>query len=310
MNGKIYCSLCGMENYPLLKYCDNCGKLLKTNRIAPEPVYDTFNDVLIHNKYRILKTNITEDTYNKIIENIERIILMNLNFHSNETCLFRVYKLVQQFSRFYYDNQKNTYMYFSGDTIFYNDKISETEKICKLLHELASHLYSEIFEQILMYIFNSKKNTYIEAFVTLLSAKNSCYILSKEYLACVSENYFTRNLMNNYLFVVNIIQERNMDTVVAKKMCMLGNTVADDVIKILDRFIPEQFREEIQEQAFNDNIEHVSMSMCDVKKISNSEKIDLIKAMIEFSYSALSENSKDIMDINRFIEDFKMINRN
>lgn len=106
MNGKIYCSLCGMENYPLLKYCDNCGKLLKTNRITPEPVYDTFNDVLIHNKYRILKTNITEDTYNKIIENIERIILMNLNFHSNETCLFRVYKLVQQFSRFYYDNQK------------------------------------------------------------------------------------------------------------------------------------------------------------------------------------------------------------
>ena len=79
MNGKIYCSLCGMENYPLLKYCDNCGKLLKTNRITPEPVYDTFNDVLIHNKYRILKTNITEDTYNKIIENIERIILMNLN---------------------------------------------------------------------------------------------------------------------------------------------------------------------------------------------------------------------------------------
>ena len=156
-----------------------------------------------------------------------------------------------------------------------------------------------------MYIFNSKKNTYIEAFVTLLSAKNSCYILSKEYLACVSENYFTRNLMNNYLFVVNIIQERNMETVGAKKMCMLGNTVADDVIKILDRFIPEQFREEIQEQAFNDNIEHVSMSMCDVKKISNSEKIDLIKAMIEFSYSALSENSKDIMDINRFIEDFK-----
>ena len=51
MNGKIYCSLCGMENYPLLKYCDNCGKLLKTNRITPEPVYDTFNDVLIKNKY-------------------------------------------------------------------------------------------------------------------------------------------------------------------------------------------------------------------------------------------------------------------
>lgn len=310
MKSKVYCSLCGMENYPLLKYCDNCGHVLKTSRIIEETAFETVESFLtLENRNRIIYTKINEEIYDKIINNIRDMGLMNLNLYSNESCLFRVLKLVQQFSKFHYTG--DIYGYYSCNSIFLDNTLCDTQKTCFLIHELAHQLYSEIFEQILMYIFNSRKSKLIEAFVSYMIRESYPYLISTKYLAYTIEGHFTGNLMNDYSSIDKILKENNIDDIIVQDMYILGNTISYDIIRILEIFIPKEFQDEIQSLSINDNIQPKPKHELDNVEVIDDvqEKIDKLKDMIVHTFNYFIENPQKKKEISTILEKFKKVEK-
>lgn len=310
MKYKIYCSLCGAENYPLLKYCDNCGRILKTYKIKEQPKYDSIELFFTEeNRQLLINTPLPIEIYDKIISNIREIGLMNLKLNENESCLNRVFRLVQQFSKIHYNKKDGCYGYYTCNNIFLDDDLEDCVKIATLIHELAHHLYSEIFEQILMYMFDSKKSTLYEAFVLVMSIQNRYLAISNEFLAYTTEGYFTNNLKKDYGSVIEILQETNMDLDLAQNAYVIGKSIAVDVIKILEVFIPENLRQEIVELAVRENVEpEVVHELDNVEVVTDpQEKVDMLKGMLVTNFSYFIDHPEEINRVDAIVHEFRKI---
>lgn len=308
MKNSIYCSFCGNENYPLSKYCNNCGSILKTGRIKEGQCFNNINSfVNPKNRDIIANTRISINTYNKIMENICNIGLMNLKYNQNETAPEKIIRIVKQYSRFSYSREYGSHGYYYYNNIFVNDELKDSEKIATIIHELSHHLYSEIFEQLLMYIFNVKKTSIIESFVMYMLHINPYYRISNEFLAYTCEENFTPYGYASFNSVIDILLSKNLDSKRVENMYIIGNTMASDVTDIIKVFIDDDLQNEIYNLFKEDDIEieYKHVDLRNKSKIHNPhQKIEVLKSFIIDTFNLFLSNNVAYSNLKSFVNNF------
>lgn len=308
MKNNIYCSSCGNENYPLLKYCSNCGSILKTRRINESQCFNSIKSFInLENRDIIVNTRISINTYNKIIENICNIGLMNLKYNQNESALEKIVKIVKQYSKFSYSRENGFHGYYYYNSIFVNDKLNDAEKIATIIHELSHHLLSEIFEQLLMYIFNVKKTSVIESFVMYILHINPYYRINNEFLAYTCEESFTPYGYASFNSVIDILLSKDLDSKRVEDMYVIGNTMANDVIDIIKVFIDEDMQDEIYNLFKKEDIkyDYNHVELRNKGKIHNPhQKIEVLKSLILDTFNLLLSNKVAYSNLESFVDNF------
>ncbi|OED30356.1 hypothetical protein [Methanosphaera sp. WGK6] len=313
MTSRIYCSLCGKENYVLQRYCCNCGNILKTYRIESKNTCSSLEYLITEkNKNKILNTEITDEIYTKIITNIRDMGLMNLNFTSDDTTFDKIVKMTRQFSKLHNEKQWGTYGYYHFNNIIIDNNYNEAMKICTLIHELSHHLYSEIFEQLLMYIFDSRKTDAIEAIVQYTVIENPYYAIGNEYLAYTTEGYFMNNAMKDYASILNILNKHQLDMNRVGNMYIIGNAVAYDVIKILEGIIDVNLKKELSYMCKKYNLmpSRDNRELDNVPLIKdNVEKGKRLKSMLVDIFNFFLHNDYNDELLFNLMQGFKMANQ-
>ncbi|WP_455644872.1 hypothetical protein [Methanosphaera sp.] len=312
MTSSTYCSLCGKENYILQRYCCNCGNTLKTYRIKPNLTYQSLESLITEeNKNKILNTQITDEVYTKIMTNIRDMGLMNLNFTNQDTTFDKIVKMTRQFSKLHSGKKWGVYGYYHFNNIVIDDDYNEAMKTCTLIHELSHHLYSEVFEQLLMYIFDSPKTDAIEAIVQYAVIQNPYYAIGNEYLAYTSEGYFMNNAMKDYASIYKLIEDNDLDMKRVGNMCVIGNAVAYDVIKILEAVIDKNLKQELAQLCRAYNLRPVvDKDLDNVPLITdNVEKGKIIKSIIVDIFNFFLNNDYDDELLFELMQGFREANK-
>jgi tetratricopeptide (TPR) repeat protein len=176
---------------------------------------------------------------------------------------------------------------------------SKTLQIGAMIHELAHHLLFEIFKNAIMFIYQSRSTDTIEAFGWYALIKNPYWLLMNEYCAHRVEcNYIP---YRNYESFNSVLQSSgDLDIERVKKAVELGDSLAGDIIGVLDGFFTEELREEIRMQFLSDRIILLKKG-CEFESetdLADGEKFDMINSIlrqtlmeirINFSYGELNQ---------------------
>ena len=283
-------------NYP--NKINNMSLLTKSNSIQlldekrmPLNVYQNMLNYIVENP--INKTSyFTGDIYHKLEEFTKCFV--NLSYDSLE-------------------EEQGTYIF---NTVVIDNNLNKSFKIATLIHELAHHLLSEIFEQVIMYVFDSQKTDIIEAFAYYALFYKEEYILLNEYCAHTVECHFMPYSIDNYESFNNLLNNYDLsnpsDLKKIDDAIILGNTFSFDIIYMLELFITSKLKDEIKIQYVKDGLHNTYQLGSKFKtkeKYSEDAKISLIHSILvtaliniktTFSYS----------DIQRFKEYFRNANNN
>ena len=103
-----------------------------------------------------------------------------------------------------------------------------------------------------MYLFNSKKTDAIEAFAWYVLNFKEEYLLMNEYCAHTVENYFMPFQYNNYESFNRVLKKFNLsnseDIEKINYATKLGNTFAQDIIYMLNKYFDDNLKKEIKKQ--------------------------------------------------------------
>lgn len=179
---------------------------------------------------------------------------------------------------------------------------SKTLQIASMIHELAHHLLFEIFKNTIMYVYQSRNTDTIEALGWYALTHDVYWLLMNEYCAHAVEcHYMKLRNYESFNFVLEKYDDLNRDKV--KRSVELGNSLAGDIIYILDGFFTKEMVEEIRLQFLSDRVillkkdcEFESeVELSDEEKFSMINSIlrqNLIEIKINFSYNELNQFKK------------------
>lgn len=303
----VFCSICGVKSNSTDNYCENCGSLLRHDKYFNSSKLESFAQIVNDENLEIIRNNpITETEYNIILENIYEMgkshldnqNLDNLDIIEKIKCVTKAYADITYKSK---GAEQGSYSY---NQIKIDDRLTDSDIIATLIHELSHHLFSEIFEQMLMLIWEVQKSDALEAFVSFILGTNPIYVLINEYCAHTVEGRFIPHGYQKYASFNRILTEEfdlKEDEDVISFALIMGNTMADDIIRILENFITDDYRNEIKlvyQQNFNNppNYDEILLESDDTYEIEEKLKhlhIILISGIIaskdEDSYELLKE---------------------
>ena len=248
----LFCSICGMKSDQENEICENCGSLLRKDKYFSINELNSFNQIANDENLEILKNNpITDSEYNIILENIRQIGESNLEKHDLNTLdiIDKIKIITSSYAKITYKSKGAEQGSYSYNQIRIDDRLADCDIIATLIHELAHHLISEIFEEMLMLVWEVKKTYALEAFVSFILGTNPIYVLINEYAAHTVEGRFIPHGYQKYASFNRILTEEfdlEKDSEVIELALMLGNSLADDIIHILESFITEDLRHEIK----------------------------------------------------------------
>lgn len=273
--------------------------------------FDDFANILTEeNLNLIINYNLTHYDYNKIMNNIKNIACnSNIKYKNNNmSILNKIRCFVELYAKVNYKAKGAHLGDYAFNRINVDDRLDDSQQIATLIHELAHHLLAEIFEQILMIIWNHEKTDAIEAFVWYALCNDRNFVLMNEYCAHTVEGRFIPFGYQNYGSFNNILQEYDIESDEVKDMVLaflvLGNTFADDIINILEFYMDSNIRNEIKLQFKQDynyppNYEGILLETSNV--FDEDSKFQFIKLILS-SVFALIENNNFNMDV---LEEFK-----
>lgn len=256
----VYCSKCGRLNNNSVTSCRSCGSTLIKEEYLNLKSFNSFEELFVDETFDMLKSaSISEDEYNMIIKNIidfgdfsldELYEDIPLNKRENFDILTKVSFIATAFAKIKYKTKGAELGSYAFNCINIDDRLDNSNQISALIHELSHHLLAEIFEQVLMYVLEVNKTNELESF-SHLSLMNSPSALMDEYCAHTVQGRFIPHGYQNY-GSFNILLNKNFDSdndqdVVYLNM-VLGNSFAEDIIKIIEHFIDYDLREEIKAQ--------------------------------------------------------------
>ena len=202
---------------------------------------------------------------------------------------------------------------YSFNHILIDDRLFDSNKISTLIHELSHHIFSEIFEQTLMYVWECEKSDAIEALAWFTLITNPLTSLSNEYCAHTCEGRFIPFGYQNYGSFNKILKENfnpEKDQQAVNFALVFGNTISIDIITILESFIDVNLREEIKEEFKNDysippNYEQILLETNE--SMPDEVKVDNIIAILTSGFEAAQDkNAHEILE--SFKETFTDIN--
>ena len=252
----VYCSVCGTKSKSQEILCKKCGSLLKNEKYYNLNKLDTFNEIATDSNLKILNENpLSALEYEILLKNITQMgkeYLKNYDYEFSTTNVLGKIKLItKSYADVVYKSKGAEQGSYSYNQIKIDDRLNDSDIISTLIHELTHHLFNEIFEQMLMYVWEVKKTDAIEAFVSFTIGTNPVYLLMNEYCAHTVEGRFIPHGYQRYGSFNNILNEEfdlENDREVISFALMMGNSLASDIINILENFITDDIRSEIKQE--------------------------------------------------------------
>ncbi len=263
----------------------------------------------------LLKTKkFTRDVYYTILEGV---ISEGLK---NKTISGDIFTKIKQFAECFVNisfksegEEHGTYVF---NSVQIDARLNTSRKIGAFIHELAHHFLSEIFEQALMYIYDSVKTDTIEAFAWYSISQKPEWLLMNEYCAHTVECYFMPYEGFNYESFNKVIRENfnpddSKDLERIKKAAVIGNTFAQDIIYMLNKFFTDDLKNEINLQYLKDNLmfaRYFGTEYLTNERYVDEYKFDLINMILNdaildvklnLSYSQLFYFKNSFKNVNR-----------
>lgn len=315
----VFCSKCGSENSDSDDKCEKCNEFLVKKEYLTVKQYENFEDIFNSENLDALD-DLTINGYDIVVKNIANMGHSHLrkyyenNTLKNITTLDKIKALTQAYCEINYKSSGAELGSYSFNNINIDDRLDSARQISTLIHELSHHLFSEIFEQILMYLWGCEKSDAIEALAWFTLIGNPLIQLVNEYCAHTCEGRFIPHGYQNYGSFNNILMnefdpEKDRDAIGLS--LIFGNTMAQDIISILEEFIDYNLREEIKQQFKQDfkyppQYDQILLESKDY--LSDEAKIENITLILKSSYEiAKDKKIKEILD--EFKEKFMEINK-
>lgn len=254
----VFCSNCGVENNNSDVACRECGSQLFSYDDINLNRYANFEEIFTERNLHILENpNFSEDDYRIILENIQDMGHYNLDklkssgeFDLN-SILSKIAAVAAVYTPVNYKSRGAELGSYAFNLINVDDRLDSSNQIATLIHELTHHLVSEIYEQILMYVWEIEKSDALEAFVFFALTCNPVPMLMNEYCAHSVEGRFVPHGYQNYGSFNNVLVENfdiENDIEIVVHCSIYGNTLANDLIDVFETFIDYNSREEIKQQ--------------------------------------------------------------
>ena len=274
MMKEVYCSVCGKKSKSDGIKCEFCSSTLKTDLVETGKKINSFEELVTEENLEILKkTKFTSQAYKAILEEIIRMGYDNFQYDENASVLDNVYQLAEQYTHVYSKHKGGELGVYSSNEIYYDERMPEAHKISTLIHELTHHLYSEIYEQWLMYTFKVEKSIYLEAFA-LFTLQHPIFKTFNEYIAHTTQARFEEPGCQGYGSFIKLREMYDLDLNRVKEQFAFGRSVSDDITKIIEYNINDDVRKKIIEQFDMDNIPKINeIHFEDLPRMSEKDKL-------------------------------------
>lgn len=248
-----------------------------------------------------LKSNtLTADDYDEIMRDIYKIGKNTIHFDENDTILEKISKIVNSYVPWSYKSKGGELGYYKSNFIKLDDRLLDSQKISTLIHELTHHLVAEFMEGIMCRLLDVEKSQAVEGFVAYFLTDPLTKVMN-EFCASTVEGRFIPLGYQNYGAFNIALESCGADDEAKEAWKYIGNTIADDIIKLLERFIDQNLRDDIKtqfkEDMFPPNYMEVGFECLDVlskQTVLNS----LYYAIIDYYKLAKdSDEHKMILDI-------------
>lgn len=316
----VFCSKCGSENNDSNEICEKCGEFLVKNEYLKAKSIDNFEAIFTDENQKALN-DLTADGYNTVIKNIKDMghhhlkeYYENTNVNKRQmTILDKISAITLAYSKISYKASGAELGSYSFNSIRVDDRLDAANQISTLIHELSHHLFSEIFEQILMYLWKCEKSDEIEALAWFTLIGSPIMQLTNEYCAHTCEGRFIPHGYQNYGSFNNILTQEfdpEKDHEAVQISLVMGNTIAEDIIDVLEEFIDYDLREEIKQQfkkdySFPPRYDQILLESN--VRMPEKEKILSIINILKGGYEAARD--KEMKDILKtFKENFTVVN--
>lgn len=315
----VFCSKCGSENNDSNDKCEKCGEFLVKAEYLTLKQYENLDDIFKDENFKALD-DLTVNGYDIIIKNIAEMGHDHLkkyyeaNNVRNLTILDKIKALTQAYCEINYKSSGAELGSYSFNSINVDDRLDSANQIATLIHELSHHLFSEIFEQVLMYLWGCDKSDAVEALAWFTLIGNPVTQLTNEYCAHTCEGRFIPHGYQNYGSFNNILinefdSEKDKDAI--GLALVFGNTIARDIINILEEFIDYDLRDDIKKQ-FRQDFSYpprYDQILLETREYLPDEiKVDNIKFILKGGYEAAKDKKMQEI-IDTFKEKFTEINR-
>ena len=320
MSKMVYCSKCGSANKITNNKCEKCGEFLLKPEFFEEKKQEKFREIFTAKNKKAI-SQITIDSYNTVIKNIINIGHDHLNQlikenHKNKdelSILDKIKILAQSYAEINYKTSGAALGHYAYNSITIDDRLYDSRQISTLIHELAHHLFSEIIEELLMYVWQCNKSESIEAFSWFAITGSPLIALTNEYCAHTCEGRFIPHGYQNYGSFNNILNKEfdpEKDKEQISLAFLFGNTMAHDIIYILEEFIGPDLRDEIKQQfkedSFPPNYDQIIQEIEDL--MPDDVKIKVLTDIINAGYDA-AQNRSMYQSLQDFRDLFREANK-
>ena len=317
-----YCSNCGKENTSESLFCIGCGSVLIKPEYFNLKAYHDFNQLLTEeNKKALEEMSFSIPAYQTILRNIENQakssyedLLEDIPQDKRQSMdiLSKIALITLAFTKISYKSRGAELGSYSFNLINIDDRLDKANQISALIHELTHHIVAEIYEQALMYILEAKKTDVLEAFVWFALVCRPTAALMDEYCAHTVQGRFIPHGYQNYGSFNHLLGEhfdpkKKEDRNAVHSQLVIGNSLAEDIIRILESFITPQLREEIKEQFkkdFNYPPSYDQILLETEETLPYQVKVSIINIELDLSFEIAMENLKDGR-LNELLNDFK-----
>jgi len=259
MSNLVFCSKCGSENKSTNNKCDKCGEFLLKPELFKPKKQERFS-YMFSPKNKKAIAQITIESYVTVINNIIYMgrahldsIIQSKHINVKELpILDKILLFTQAYAKVMPKSHGADLGNYAYNTIAIDDRLLyASQQIATLIHELTHHIFSEIIEELLMYVWECGKSDALEAFAWFTVINNPVVTLTNEYCAHTVEGRFVPHGYQNYGSFNKILNEQFNPETDKEKVdlaLLFGNTLARDIIFILEGFIGPGLREEIKQQ--------------------------------------------------------------
>lgn len=321
-----YCPKCGRK-YPerenvcldCLVHLKNLSDKIDVSEIESNPIfiydgsndYQSFSDLLdVENLAKVSEFAFTYDDYSKILHDIKSQAFRNFDglVKENEIefdelkILEKIILFVKSFVRVYYKSFGGQLGYFEKDTIFIDDRQTDSLQITTLIHELSHFLIQEIIIHVLCRILDATRNGFMEALAAFILSYIPFTRLIDEYSAHNVEGRFTIFGFQDYSSYLQIEQslEGEMSKEEIEITKSIGNNFAVSIKDILEALIDKQLRKEIKDQFMIDVLDkpdYMALEMENCQILNDEGFIKAIWLMVNDGCQVAASNVENLESV-------------
>lgn len=300
-----YCPKCGKQYLENENVCFDCLVHLKkiSDRIEISEIesnpqfifegansFDGFEDLLSEANFKLINEfNFFIDDFSEILHSIKYQALKNFDelVKSNEIdfdeldILDKIILFAKSFVKVNFKASGEQLGYFEDDTIFIDDRQTDSLQITTLIHELAHFIIQEILVRVICKLLDASRNQFIESVVAFILSYAPFTQLIDEYSAHNVEGRFTVFGFQDYSSYFQI--EKSLDGDMSREEIditkSIGNTFAISIKDILESLIDNNLRKEIKKQFLNDVLDNPNYMALKMENCQILNDEGLIKAI-------------------------------